>query len=686
MGQLVALVAVVAVVVAGALTSSIPLHPVPAVGLLHAVMGAFISGLTALLMFEHARATRKRGFLLVGVTFLYLACIPLAFPGAIIEEGNLLGTPQTPVGLFFAWHFAVPLGLGVATVVLYADERRHRRPDLTPALIRIGGIITVALAGLAFLIVLEWPISLFPELIDATGRLTAYSETVKAVALLVTVAFLLVALFCARTGSVISGWLAATAVLTVGEAVVSFTSNQRYTLGWYFSRLLWLVALSVLLIALIRSLSRVAAANVALGAVDSITGAASRSAFLLTMNRELARSEMYGEQVGLLWVNVDRFKDINDQLGHEIGDAVLRRVVARMRRHVGGAEMVGRLGGDEFGILLTEADAVDVSAVADALLQDIRRPIELGEVVMHVTAALGSATSPRDARDADQLLRCADLAMDAAKQASGDRCQAFEPRMASEALTRTQIRRQLGEALLNEEFLLYYQPIFGLADGRIAGAEALARWRHDDQIRPAGQWIPVAEASGQIVAISGQLVGCLVHDVPRLIAHHGDGFFVTFNLSTRELADVRLVDTIVERLRPFASHVLLELTESMELEESSEVAHNLDRLRSIGLRVAVDDYGAGYSNLTRLERLRPAILKTDRTLVSRAGSDLPEGAAFLRAAAALASSLGCDMVVEGVETQAEESAVQAAAARYVQGFRYARPAPVEELLATPGPP
>ncbi len=683
--QVAALVVIIALVVVGTAFATVLLYPIPAVGLLHAVMGAFVSGVTSLLMFEHAKATRRRGFLVIAITFLYLGCVllvfPLTFPGAIVEDRTFLGSAQTSVGLFFAWHFAVPVGLSIASVVLYADQANHRRPSLTSSQVRVSAALAVLFVLVTIVLATQWPVGGASDLITPEGRLTRFSYLLKVATLTAALVFLVIACYCARNGAVISGWLAATAVLGTAEAVVSLNSSVRYTVGWYFSRLLWLVALSVLLVALIRSLSRVATANVALGSVDSLTGALSRTAFLLDLQREIARCQRYGEPVALLWLNVDRFKDINDELGHEVGDAVLRRLVRRAQRQLTGTDVVGRLGGDEFGVLLCDRDAIEAGLAAANLLSAVKRPVEVGEVVVHLTVAVGIARSPADATHADGLLHCADLAMNHAKAAGGDRCEAFERGMAAEALTRTQIRRELGEALGAGEFLLHYQPIYRLSDGRLVGAEALARWSHRGTLLPAGLWIPIAEASGQIIAISHEQVVYLERDLPRLIQAHGRGFLVTYNLSSRELSDSRLVDAVIQRLGPYSRHALLEVTESLELNESSQAAENLDRLRQAGLRIAIDDFGAGYSNLTRLERLRPTFLKTDRSLVQRAGSDMAEGGAFLRAACALADSLGCDVVVEGIETPQEEMAARASGARYVQGYRYARPGPLEDLLS-----
>jgi EAL domain-containing protein (putative c-di-GMP-specific phosphodiesterase class I) len=228
---------------------------------------------------------------------------------------------------------------------------------------------------------------------------------------------------------------------------------------------------------------------------------------------------------------------------------------------------------------------------------------------------------------------------------------------------------------------LHYQPIYRMRDIRMAGAEALARWHHDGRMHPAGQWIPAAESTGQLVPVAHQLLTCLVRDLPLWIRDRGEDFFVTFNLSSRELSDTGFVDRLIERLAPFRNQVLLEITESLELYDSAEAEEGLERVRAGGLRLAIDDFGTGYSNLTQLARLRPSLLKTDRTLVERAGGREPQAAAFLQTAADLALSLECDVVVEGIETDAEAEAARLTGATYVQGYKYARPAPLDQWLS-----
>jgi diguanylate cyclase (GGDEF)-like protein len=662
------------------------LPALPTFALAHALIAAFVSAVTALLMFSHARSTGRRGFLWIGMTFLYMAGVlvifPWAFPGAIVDGRLLLGNPQSALTLYYAWHMAFPVGLSVASWLLYSDRKTHRRPSLTKGQMWAAFGAVLAALSVTWLLVVTVPGGVFPELSDAQSAKAAAGVVADVVVLVLSLAFLAVAWYCSRTGSIISRWLTGMAMLAVGEALVSFTADSRYSVGWYFSRMLWLVAVSVLLVSLIWNLSRVDRANTQLATVDSLTGADSRLAFLGNVHREIARAQTAGGQVAMLWVDLDGFKAINDQLGHQVGDDVLREVVDRLAQQVRLTDHVGRLGGDEFGVLLCDYDTRDqVHKVAERLLAAVGAPIRQGDSLLHVTSAIGIATAPADATNAEDLLQCADLAMYAAKEGGGDTFRDFTPEIGTQAVSRAKTRQALSDAVRSRDFIAHYQPIYE-ADGlKMAGVEALVRWIRADEVLPAGDFVPFAENSGQIVPIGRILLQRVAADMPQWLEHGDEDFFVCMNLSVKELADRGLVDELLSgAMSHYAHRVVIEVTESFELQESSEGSTNIERIRDAGYRIAIDDFGAGFSNFTRLERLRPSLLKIDRALVRRAGSEVEGGVAFLTAATSVAVTLGCDVIAEGIQTQSEAQVVSLLGVRYVQGYRYARPGPIDQWL------
>lgn len=690
MGYAVGVVAYVLVIVAAFGQGPRPMGSLPAFALAHALLAAIISGVTALLMYSHARGTGCRGYLMIGGTFFYLcgilAFFPLYFPGTIVSGERMWGGPISAISLYYAWHFAFPVGVSAAALMFHFDRRSHRRPGLTRTQYGWGVMLPLLAAALTLWAAARQP-GWLPAL-SADGAVKGLNaHALDAVLVALSVACVVITVFCARSGALIDSWLAALALLLLGESVVNLNSPVRFTAGWYYSRVLWLVAVAALLIALIWNLARIDRANTQRATVDSLTGSESRLMLLETIHREIERVRVVDGQVALLWIDLDGFKGINDQLGHQVGDDVLRQVVDRLTDQVRRGDHVGRLGGDEFGVLLCDdVEPARVKAVADRLLASIREPIHSGDTVVHLTAAIGIATAPGDATRADDLLLRADLAMYAAKNRGGDRCQPFITSIGAEALAKARLRHDLASAMRQDEFRLYYQPIYEADGKRMAGVEVLVRWVRDGRVVPAGQFIPLAEQSGQIITLGRIVVRQLAQDLPRWFESQPDDFFVCLNLSAKELADEPLVqDLLAGQFARRPSQIVIEVTESLELQDTSEAEANLERLRTAGMRIAIDDFGAGFSNFTRLEHLQPSLLKIDRSLVRRAGSENEGGVAFLTAATSVAASLNCEVVAEGVETQAEAQVVELLGVRFVQGFRYSRPAPIDAFLVSPLP-
>jgi diguanylate cyclase (GGDEF)-like protein len=375
---------------------------------------------------------------------------------------------------------------------------------------------------------------------------------------------------------------------------------------------------------------------------------------------------------------------VNDQFGHQVGDDVLRVTVNRILGQVRDADHVGRLGGDEIGVLLCEGvQEARVGTVAERILAALREPMHVDELLIHITCSIGIAMFPTDGDRPDELITRADLAMYAAKNNGGDRCLQFSAELGSEAMDRAQLRHDLARAVLGGDFELAYQPIVALESGAVAGVEALARWRHHGQLVPAGQFMAFAERTGQIVAIGRLILEVVERDLHKVLAALPADGFLAINLSARELVDdIHLDRLLTGPLQASAGRVILEVTESSELLEKSDITHRLQRIRTAGYRLAVDDFGAGFSNFTRLEAMRPDILKIDRALVARAGSGEEGGVAFLAAARSVAESLHCPVIAEGVQTAAEREVVVATGITLAQGYLLGRPVPLDQLAPT----
>ena len=679
-------VALYAVVVAVAyVLAPRALQPVPAVAVAHALTTFAVAGVTALVLLSHAEASGHRGHAILGATFLYVSALmlvlPLLFPGAIDAAGPVFGGPQSSVAVYFAWHYVLLAGITLSALVLAHDERTHRRPrpgggaPAAAALALVAAAVTVVTATLGA--------DHLPTLVRSGGAMAALGLALDR-GLVVAAAFAVaVMLRLARGGSTILRWIAAIGLLLLGEAIVNLNSPARYSAGWYYSRLMGLAAFTTLLVVLVWNLTRIGRANSQMATTDLLTGLESRAGIMRSLAFELGRALQEHTHVTVLWIDLDGFKSVNDQMGHAQGDVVLRVVSERLRAQVRAADHVARVGGDEFCVLLCDDAAVQrADRVAHRLLDALREPITVDNGTYLVTGSVGIAVAPDDAVDAEDLLTRADLAMYAAKATGGDRAHRFDTSLGLEAVARAQMRQNLATAIRRRRFDLDYQPVVEVAGGRAAGAEALLRWLDGDLRVPAGDFIGVAQSTGQAIALGHMVVDSLERDLPRLLTVVAPDFFVSVNLSATELADSTLVARLMAGpVHDHASQVVVEVTESLELHDGSDAVHNLQKLRRAGYRIAIDDFGAGFSSFTRLERLEPAVIKVDRSLVARAGEGSDGGIAFLRAACSVARSLGCEVVAGGVETEAEAEVVRLLGIRWAQGYRYAQPMQLADLLS-----
>jgi diguanylate cyclase (GGDEF)-like protein/PAS domain S-box-containing protein len=416
---------------------------------------------------------------------------------------------------------------------------------------------------------------------------------------------------------------------------------------------------------------------------DTLTGLPNR---LLLEDRvhhaiELAKRE--NRRIGLMFLDLDRFKIVNDSLGHTAGDQLLKVVADRLRHTLRRSDTVARLGGDEFVVVLTHfQNSTELAEVAEKISAALDEPVELSGHKVHVGASIGIALYPDDGDNFNALMKDADTAMYRAKQKGRNTFCFYDSHMNDEALDRLKLEEALRRALVRGEFQLFYQPQVDLQTGRTTGVEALIRWNSPErgQVSPA-LFIPVAEESNLISMIGWWVLEESCRQIAAWRETGLSGIKVAVNVSGRQFLNHALAECVSDLMHQYGvePHQLeIELTESTVMAEPERAIEQLNRLREIGIQVSVDDFGTGYSSLSYLKRLPLSTIKVDRSFV-RDVNNQSDNAAIVSAILGLADALDMSIVAEGVETEGEEQHLKEAGCIKVQGFRYAKPMPADQL-------
>jgi diguanylate cyclase (GGDEF)-like protein len=423
---------------------------------------------------------------------------------------------------------------------------------------------------------------------------------------------------------------------------------------------------------------------------DEVTGLANRTHFLDVLRRELLSRER--PPVAVLFLDLDRFKIVNDSLGHAAGDDLLRIMAGRLRDSVRPGDLVARFGGDEFTVMLRNADLTTAMTVARRVMKGLSSPVELSEAQVDVTASVGVAVADSSrVASADELVRDADAAMYRAKEQGRDRVVAFTPEARMETVHALLGRNELRLAIERDEIVPYFQPIIDLASGRLVGYESVARWRHPERgLLMPDSFLPTAEERGLIGALGAQVLRSSLSQLARWIeaGTHPSRVSVSVNVSARQLIDARFVDVVADALAESgveAELLWLELTETALMTDVRSASSSLRELRDLGLHLAVDDFGTGYSSLTYLKRFPVEAIKIDRAFVAGLGID-PDDSAIVEAVVRLGSSLGLLVVAEGVESPLQLARLRDLGCDRAQGYLFGRPRPAELVdAANQGP-
>jgi diguanylate cyclase (GGDEF)-like protein/PAS domain S-box-containing protein len=418
---------------------------------------------------------------------------------------------------------------------------------------------------------------------------------------------------------------------------------------------------------------------------DALTGLPNRVMFGQRLDHALSQARRHGRKLAVLFIDLDRFKVINDTLGHEAGDGLLREVARRLKHGLRGSDTVARLGGDEFVVLLEEIDdPVLIAAVAQKLVAALAEPFLIAGRQYHVTASIGASTFPDDAHDAQALLKNADIAMYRAKERGRNTFQYYSAELNVHSMERLSIESDLRRALERDELVLYYQPQVECGTGRIVGVESLVRWQHPTLgLLSPSTFIPIAEETGLIVPI-GEWILRTACATQRAWQRQGLApVRMSVNLSARQFLHgdlMREIELVLAQTGCDPSMIELEVTESMVMSDPERVARILERLREMKLRVAIDDFGAGQSSLSYIKRFPIDTLKIDQSFIS--GIERQRGdRAIVQAVIVLAHTLGMDVIAEGVENQGQQNMLVGLGCDAFQGYFFSRPVPEAQVRA-----
>jgi diguanylate cyclase (GGDEF)-like protein len=414
---------------------------------------------------------------------------------------------------------------------------------------------------------------------------------------------------------------------------------------------------------------------------DPLTALPNRALFRELTRAAVAAAQRDGGRLALLFIDLDRFKAVNDTWGHAAGDTLLVAVAERLRGAVRAADVVCRHSGDEFTVLLRDASEwSEVAATADRLLKEIEKPVALGSGKAGVSASVGVALFPDDATDHETLVRHADTAMYAAKSMGGARSSFFRTEFNAHLQASMQLEQELRHALAHDEFVLHYQPQVDAISGDLLGCEALIRWMHPRRgMVPPMEFIGAAEQCGLIADIGAWAIRRACAQISHWKVAGLRFGSVAVNISALEFRNHRLIDTLTRAMGDFGvrPHELeIELTESVLMTDTDTTRLIVERLHALGLPLAVDDFGTGYSSLAYLKHLRPSKIKIDRSFVR----DLPgdeDDRVLVRAIVQLATALGIRVVAEGVETALQREFLEQIGCGVLQGYLIGRPMPAE---------
>ncbi|MBZ0157635.1 MAG: EAL domain-containing protein [Alphaproteobacteria bacterium] len=416
---------------------------------------------------------------------------------------------------------------------------------------------------------------------------------------------------------------------------------------------------------------------------DLLTGLPNRTLFMDRLALEVPQAQRTRKRIAVLFLDLDRFKNINDSLGHTIGDHLLQNVADRLKGHMRETDTLARVGGDEFTVLLPLINQVeDAAKIADKIIGIFKTPFITDGHELHITSSIGISIYPEDGTQAETLLKNADIAMYHAKDQGRNNFQFYNPALNIRTLERIQLENRLRQTVEHGELVVHYQPQVSIKTRKMVGAEALVRWRHPEHglLNPL-QFIPVAEEAGIIVSIDQWVLRTACAQLKKWLKAGYPPLYITTNLSARQFQQPNLADTVMcildETGLPPQS-LGIEITETLAMQDTELTARNLKELSAWGVRFSIDDFGTGYSSLSYLKKLPLHKLKIDKSFIMDLTED-PDYQSIVTAVIAMAHSLKLEVTAEGVETEEQVAFLKANGCDEIQGYFFSKPVPADEF-------
>lgn len=416
---------------------------------------------------------------------------------------------------------------------------------------------------------------------------------------------------------------------------------------------------------------------------DPLTGLASRTMLMDRLDQAIKRAKRYDEKVAVLFIDLDRFKEVNDSFGHNIGDELLQIISTRFTKIIREQDTIARIGGDEFVVVLENVkDVKNVYKLCEKIIATLKMPIELSNNTLHVGSSIGISIYPTDANSADMLLRNSDSAMYFAKDSGRSQFKLYTEDMTNSAIEKVKIEHQLRIALDKEEFEVYYQPQVDARSDKLISLEALIRWKHPKKgLLSPGYFLPLAESTGLIVPISEWV---LKQVCKQQVIWQEKGLAlvrVAVNLSGQQLEDTNLYQKVKDMLEETNCNpnlLELEITEGFMMKNPQESIVLMEKLSKFGIEMSIDDFGTGYSSMAYIKKLPIKKLKIDKTFIDDVMTNLKD-VAIIRTIIALANGLRLDVIAEGVENMDQRDFLLKEGCNNIQGYLYSKPLPVEEV-------